>query len=259
MTSHPIPLRILHIPHASTAIPAKYRDQFVLSDADLEEELIRMTDAYTDELFATPLSVATTVQFPVSRLVVDPERFADDAQEPMAQRGMGAVYMRSSLNTALRRALTPEEKETLMNAFYHPHHATLTRAVADALDAHGKCLIIDGHSFASNPWPYEPDQTSVRPEICIGTDDFHTPDSLTRLMVDSFRNHGFSVDLNRPFAGALVPMAYYRNKPEVNSAMIEVRRDLYMDELTGHRATGFAATKARVQAALWDILTAWSQ
>ena len=42
---------ILHIPHASHRIPAEVRDQFVLNDEALQAELLRMTDAFTDELF----------------------------------------------------------------------------------------------------------------------------------------------------------------------------------------------------------------
>lgn len=44
-----------------------------------------MTDRYTDELFAFPETAATTIAFPMSRLVVDPERFTDDALEPMSR------------------------------------------------------------------------------------------------------------------------------------------------------------------------------
>jgi len=38
-----------------------------------------MTDAYTDQLFGIPHAV--TVRYPVSRLVAEPERFADHTEE----------------------------------------------------------------------------------------------------------------------------------------------------------------------------------
>jgi hypothetical protein len=40
--------------------------------------------------------------FPVSRLVVDPERFVDDATEPMAACGMGVIYTQTSQRMPLR-------------------------------------------------------------------------------------------------------------------------------------------------------------
>ena len=81
MNQKKYPAVVIHIPHSSTVIPPEYRDQLVLSDDDLAAELVRMTDAYTDELFALASDTATTIQFPVSRLVLDPERFEDDQQE----------------------------------------------------------------------------------------------------------------------------------------------------------------------------------
>jgi N-formylglutamate amidohydrolase len=50
--------------------------------------LDRITDHFTDDLFALPNHLATPVRFPVSRLVVDPERFENDELEPMS----GAVW-----------------------------------------------------------------------------------------------------------------------------------------------------------------------
>ena len=87
----PAPWAIIHLPHASREIPADLRPTFLIDDAALERELDRMTDHYTDELFAVPATAAATVRFPVSRFVVDPERFEDDAEERMAQRGQGVV------------------------------------------------------------------------------------------------------------------------------------------------------------------------
>ena len=82
------PWVVLHVPHDSTAVPADVRAQFLLDEAELGRELDRMTDHRTLAIFADPSSEAVVVRSPVSRLVVDVERFPDDADEPMAARGM---------------------------------------------------------------------------------------------------------------------------------------------------------------------------
>ncbi|GAG89452.1 unnamed protein product, partial [marine sediment metagenome] len=46
-----VPL-LVHIPHSSSYIPPEMKDNFLLSDNDLQEELLRMTDRYTDEIFS---------------------------------------------------------------------------------------------------------------------------------------------------------------------------------------------------------------
>ena len=70
---------ILHLPHASTLIPEDLRDEFLLSDEDLQEELNRITDHATDVIFQQAFPEANAIVFPVSRLVVDPERFSEDS------------------------------------------------------------------------------------------------------------------------------------------------------------------------------------
>jgi N-formylglutamate deformylase len=81
---------VLHIPHASMNIPEDVRSTFRPDDAVIERELLVMTDHFTDEIVARFRAEIEPVMFGVSRLVVDPERFPDDADEPMAARGMGA-------------------------------------------------------------------------------------------------------------------------------------------------------------------------
>jgi N-formylglutamate deformylase len=75
------PSLLLHIPHSSRLIPPDERAQLAPGDRTLALELLRMTDAFTDELFAP---TAARVVFSVSRLVCDVERFPDDADEPIA-------------------------------------------------------------------------------------------------------------------------------------------------------------------------------
>jgi hypothetical protein len=91
---------ILHVPHSATRIPAPVRERIVLDDDALDAELAAMTDAHTD-LLARRISEQVSGRRPwsflnrLSRLVVDPERFADE-REVMNNVGMGAVYTRTS-------------------------------------------------------------------------------------------------------------------------------------------------------------------
>jgi len=239
---------VLHIPHDSTVIPDSVRDQFVLSDDELQLELQRMTDHHTLALFAGTNAGAQVVVAPVSRLVVDVERFANDADEPMAARGMGAIYNLTSQYTPLRRALSASEREELMHTYYYPHHARLEQAVTNALEQHGRCLVIDCHSFPDQALPYEMAvQTYERPDICIGSDDFHTSEELKAAFVSEFEREGWSVKLNDPFAGALVPISRYRRDLRVSAVMIEVNRRLYMQVGTPGAPAAFGAIADRVR------------
>lgn len=228
---------VLHVPHSSRHIPAHARRSLLLSDDALQQELLHMTDAYTDELFSLPH--AATVRYPVSRLVADPERFVDDAEEVMTKVGMGVIYTKTCCGQPLRQPPSPQEREAILARYYHPHHQALTRAVEEALTSSGTCLVIDCHSFPHLPLPYELDQNPVRPDICIGTDDFHTPGALKDLLISEFRRLGYTVAVNRPFSGALVPSQFYRREKRVQAVMIEVSRCLYMDEGTGAKSARF--------------------
>jgi N-formylglutamate deformylase len=215
---------ILHIPHSSSYIPKEVRDQFILSDSELQKEIELMTDWYTDEIFDLP--DCKKVKFPVSRLVVDPERFQDDNLEPMAKLGMGVMYTHTNDGKKLRRKLSMKEKKNLINTYYIPHHKRLTIAVENMLVRFGECLIIDCHSFPKVPLPYETDL--LRPDICIGTDKFHTPGEMTIEIKKHFERKGLNVVINRPFSGALVPMKFYSKNKRVKSVMIEINRGLYL-------------------------------
>ena len=241
---------ILHIPHASTLIPDHIRRSLLLSDKELEQELLLMTDHFTCELLVcSPLPVAKIV-YPVSRLVVDPERFEKDSDEPMASKGMGVIYTRTSNDRTLRNAPSAQERLHLIATYYEPHHRRLSEAVAHALDVHKHCLILDCHSFPSKPLPYEFDQSPVRPDICIGTDEVHTPAWLTESAVSYFGQAGLSAETDKPFSGTIVPKPYHRQNEAVKSLMIEVNRSLYMDEASGTPGYRFDTIRGMLQGAL---------
>jgi len=240
-------ISVLHIPHSSRLIPPDERVRLTTSDKELDAELLRMTDAFTSELFPPTDGEAERIVFPVSRLVCDVERFPDDADEPMASRGMGAIYTATSEGACLRADLSPAERERIMMRWYYPHHARLTSAVDQVLALQGRCLVIDCHSFSARPLPHEPDQEPQRPDICIGTDPFHTPPDLASMVAQVAKEVGLSVAVDRPFAGTLVPSKHYRTDDRVQSIMIEVNRGLYMNERTGDRGLAFDSTMEAVK------------
>lgn len=249
---------VLHIPHSAADVPADARAALALNDEELAREQLRITDWFTDELFAFPTAEATTVRFPISRLIVDPERFVDDALEPMAPRGMGVIYTRTTNGEVLRPDPSAAERESLLERFYTPHHARLTAAVDAALAAHGECLIIDAHSFPDRPLPCHAGlyAEGESPDVCLGTDPFHTPPALAKRFARAFRAAGWTVDIDRPFAGTLVPMKHYRRDRRVSSLMIELNRRLYMDERAGARLPHFDDVHARVLGCLHGALGA---
>jgi N-formylglutamate deformylase len=250
----PVPL-IAHIPHASTYLPPDVGAQIVLDDAALRRELIRMTDAYADRIFSWVRATGGwTFVNTLSRLVFDPERFVDDAEEPMAARGQGVVYTRTTDGGTLAE-ITPEERARRIREYYEPYHAALTKLVARTLEQFGTAIILDCHSFATVPLPSEPDQDPDRPDLCIGTDSFHTPPALADALEASFRAEGLRVLRDRPFAGTLVPLQYWQD-PRVISVMVEVRRGLYCDEATGEISEGFARTRDSVERAVREALAA---
>ena len=256
MTELP-PWALFHVPHDSTFIPDDVRNQFALSEKDLKEEILLMTDHHTLGLFGQSVPMQQVICAPVSRLVLDVERFQEDELEPMAQRGMGAVYITTQDGKPLRYPLREVQRRNLLDNWYRPHHAALTLATEKALQQFGLAVIIDCHSFPSKPLPYEIDQNPTRPEICIGTDAFHTPVELAAIFADAFAAEGWTVGLNAPFSGAMVPSRYFGLDKRVAALMIEVRRDVYMEEGTGAPSPSFEQVSMRIRNAILHSLSVW--
>ena len=208
-----------------------------------------MTDHHTDALFGwTVRAGATALVNRWSRLVLDPERFEDPAGEPMEGRGQGIVYTRTSDGRPLRHP-DPIERRALVDRLYRPWHRTLSTLVRHALEAAGSCLVIDCHSFGTVPLPSEADQALDRPDVCVGTDPHHTPRELAKTLQAALREQGFSVRLDSPFDGSMVPADRYRQDPRVRSVMLEVRRGTYCDEATGALVPGWDGVAERLERA----------
>ncbi|MBP5242599.1 MAG: N-formylglutamate amidohydrolase, partial [Clostridia bacterium] len=110
---------LLHIPHSSFFIPKEYGNLFLLSEKELKEELLKMTDSYTDILFN--IKGVSKLVFPVSRLICDVERFRDEKSEEMTKSGMWVCYTKTSDMRQLKKVDNKHKKE-ILKKYYDVHH-----------------------------------------------------------------------------------------------------------------------------------------
>ena len=65
---------------------------------------------------------------------------------------------------------------------------------------------------------------------------------------------GFSVAVDRPFAGALVPLRWYGRDARVSAVMLEVQRGLYCNERTGQASPSMRGVSRRLERAVAEAV-----
>lgn len=219
---------ILHIPHAGIETPKEFLGVVCVPDDDLRRNVFKEVDMYIDHLFA--MEGVCTLRPSFSRHVCDVERFRDDAKEAESLRGRGLFYTHFESGERFREYDT-QLRQRVVTELYDVHHAKLTRVVQNKLLRFGLCRIIDCHSFSD---------MSGYPDFCIGVDQFHTPKNLYDSLRNLINKAGYTVRINYPYSGSLVPFDHYQKDSRVHSIMIEVNKRLYMDESTFQKKESFA-------------------
>jgi N-formylglutamate amidohydrolase len=233
---------ILHIPHSSTRIPS--REGYCITDEMLEKEILKLTDWYTDDLFENEWDVS--IKTPFSRIFCDTERFSEDSQEVMAKFGMGVLYEKTDAGKPLRN-LNPELRKHILDNYYEKHHSQLSECVKIHLEQFGRATIVDCHSFPDKPLNRAIDKSSFRPDFNIGTAVFHTPRKWIEASKTFFQEKGYSLGIDRPYDGTIVPMNYYKKDKNVQSIMLEINRRLYLQEPSKEKSVHYQKTKQVVQ------------
>ena len=236
---------ILHIPHSSVNI--LILDGYIQDDYKIHNELIKLTDWYTDELFYSESD--SMIIAPFSRIFCDVERFENDEDEIMSKVGMGVLY-ESFDDGSLLRKVSPDLRSEIIRDYYWKHHNALLEEVNKQLKNDGSCLIVDCHSYPSKPLIRDLDQTADRPDFNIGTDNYHTPQKLIDASIAYFEQRGYSIGVDWPYKGTIVPLEHYQKNKKVNSIMLEVNRELYLNEPSNEKSERFNETKEIVKSYL---------
>ncbi len=216
------------IPHSvSTAHYWQWQDI-----SPMREVLNRWTDWFTDELFVSEVSGVTVVKAKMSRFECDVERLEGESER---------------LCRFVRECGDEDTKDwVLRNAMYRNMYlADWFRYRAEILDAASEdvTLIVDCHSFPSD---IAPDV-----DVCLGfNEDASRPSQQTiELVARIFREEGYSVAFNRPYANALAPAGYIGH-----SLMIEVNKRTYMDEQSLKKNAGFDRLKNAIDSVYRELL-----
>ncbi len=233
---------ILHIPHSSINIPLI--DGYIKDTEKINHELIKLTDWYTDELFYA--ETERMIIAPFSRIFCDVERFENDEQEIMSKLGMGVLYQ-SFDDGSLLRKVSPILRANIIKNYYWKHHNALLEEVNKQIKHNGNCLIVDCHSYPSKPLMRDLDLTAIRPDFNIGIDKYHTPQKLIDASIAYFKQSGYSLGVDWPYKGTIVPLAHYQKNKKVESIMLEVNRALYLNEPSNVKSEKFNETKKIIE------------
>jgi N-formylglutamate amidohydrolase len=203
---------VVHVPHASITIPVDVRDQFTIPWDRVEAEAKASADLHTDTMAKEAWPGAEIICAEVSRIVVDVERYADDAVEEMAEVGRGAIYTHDHQGKHIR---TCKDRDDLLARYYYPHWERLRAAAKGA-------VLIDLHTYPAEAWPIERHSSGARPEIDLGFTEGLTPMGWVDDLTAHFQAAGYSVGHNTPYSGVIDAGA-------AAAVMIEIRRDLVSD------------------------------
>lgn len=213
---------ILHIPHSSTVIP----DEFISDYTDIthaKECANIIVDHGTYEIanYISSRSEVICLDFPFSRVFCDVERFDSDKEE-MNSIGMGVLYTHSHIGHEIRIPSNPDS----IKSYYYNHHEKLNKECATSIENNGGVLFVDVHSFSDDALPYELHKDLKRPDICIGVEEFHLPKKDIDILINIIKDYGYTVAVNQPFIGCLIPSDYYLKDERVRGFMFEMNKRL---------------------------------
>ena len=249
-------------PHSGKFYPAKMRADLCVPLMDLR----RTEDAFVDELFAPAVAAgAGFLQARYARGFVDLNRNPLELDRrmfkgppprpcgvpgPRVDAGLGCLPRVGAKGQPIYAVrMTPDEGERRLAGVHDAYHVHLSSELQQMKLRHGRAILIDCHSMPSR----QPGRRPL-PEIVLG-DRFGSSccARLTSLVERRFRKLGYTVARNAPYAGGFTTVRYGRPRREIHALQIEIRRDLYMDEVDVEKSGDFARLAGDIQRVIVDV------
>ncbi|ODN70994.1 N-formylglutamate amidohydrolase [Methylobrevis pamukkalensis] len=251
-------------PHSGARYPRDF-----LASSRLDSSRIRLSeDSFVDEIFATAVlhgSPLLKAHFPRAFLDVnrepyelDPKMFSGrlpsyaNVRSLRVAGGLGTIArVVSEADEIYAGPIPVEEAMRRIDTYYKPYHAALRRLLAHTHQRFGCTVLVDCHSMPSAARG----ELRGRTDIVLG-DRYGT--SCSRIVVEAahaiLEDLGFSVAVNKPYAGGFITEHYGRPARNFHALQIEVNRGLYMNEKTFEPLPGFDDVRAVFSAFVGRLL-----
>lgn len=253
---------IMASPHSGTRYPSAMRAALSVPLIDLQ----RTEDAFMDDLIWPARTLGAGVlraQYARSfidlnrdPLELDPDMFDGPPPRkcglsgPRVEAGLGCIpRVGARGHNIYRTKLDPAEGEARLADVHARYHAHLANELTIMADVHGAAYLIDWHSMPSR----QPGRKLLA-DIVLG-DRFGSScmSRLTSLVERRFRKLGYSVARNAPYAGGYTTLRYGRPRRGLHALQIEIRRDLYMDEVRVERHGNYPRLRAHIGEVTADL------
>lgn len=219
---------LISIPHAGTEVPASLFERLSPVARELPD-----TDWYVDQLYAFARELgASIIKANYSRYIVDLNRAADSAAlydsaptSPVCPTHTFAgepLYAKGDVPDA-------REISERVAAYWQPYHDCIVTELARLKAEHGRALLWDAHSIASEI----PGLFAGRlPEFNLGTrDGAACPDAVAQALLQTIQSSGgFSSVLNGRFKGGYITKAHGQPAQGVYAVQLELSQRTYMTE-----------------------------
>ena len=267
LESHSIKIPLVcDSPHSGTMYPHDF------GHAITHAQLRAGEDTHVDQLWSAAPAVGASLlmaQFP--RTYIDPNRTLNDIDELLlddvwpeplqptekSRLGFGLIWRNLNATTPIyRRQLSIAEVRNRIDQYYLPYHAALTNAIEEKVRHFGGVWHLNLHSMPSNA--YERLQIINPPhplaDFVLGDRDGTTCEpEFMDLIEKNLRSMGYSVARNDPYKGMQLIANIGKPKENRHSLQIEIKRPIYMDEITREPSNNFKVVQKDISTLLEKI------
>lgn len=178
---------------------------------------------------------------------IDLALLADGWPVPVApsrktEQGIGLVWRLARGGMPMyARKLTAAEVQARIDRCWRPYHDELHSLLDAQHRAFGGVWHLNCHSMPAIGDMLADDPGNLRADFVLGDRDGTTCEpAFTQLVADTARGLGYTVALNDPYKGVELVRKHGRPAENRHSLQIELKRTLYMDEVTLEPSSGYA-------------------
>ncbi|MEW4563201.1 N-formylglutamate deformylase [Bremerella sp. JC770] len=214
---------VLANPHSGTYVPEPVSARFTSAGKRLAD-----TDWHIDRLYDGLLPGATVVRANFHRYVVDANRSPCNESLYPGQNTTGLIPQTTFEGEPIwKTPATPEESQSLVEAYHAPYHLALLNQLTRIRAQHGIALLYDCHSIRNQlPFLFE----GLLPDFNIGTNDSAACDlqieEATFELCRKFTDR--SVVVNGRFKGGWTTRHYGKPGERIHAIQMEISQSMYL-------------------------------